>query len=308
MDTSNIKLLLKAYNDHLEEIEKGIIELLDCYINEVKIHLSDAIWSHHDFVDGITKSATTKIVDALIDEDEKCIVIQGVGNRIDHSRKEAQASILAKERELGRYLSVKFPDTWTPQVKNFELKTVPRESSEWESVEKKFSQPNNGRQIVEIERIQNKRLWEACVQTKDRMMAKNGETTTKMLFHDTRNISPKAIYNPEQGFDNQMTSKGLYGEGTYFANTSSCSHNYAHSLCNGQKQMFLVEVLNGVSCLMHHHDSSLKAPPPKPSTESFMEFEKELYDSVNAVAGDSKIYVIYELNRMYPAYLITYTQ
>ena len=306
MDTSNTYLYLTAHDGHIKDTEKAIFELLDSSIREVKIPLSDAIWSHRDSVDRIITSATTKIVNAFIDEDEKCIVIQGAGSRVDHSRKEAQISILAKERELGRAERTKFPSTWTPQVQNCELKTVPRESSEWEYVEKKFLQSNSIGKIVEIERIQNKWLWEAYTQAEDRMMVKNGEATTKMLFHGTRCISPKEIYKSEQGFDNRMASKGLYGEGTYFASTSSYSHDYAHGLSNGHKQMFLVKVLTGVSCLLRQRDTSLKVPPPKLSSESAMDFEMERYDSVRAYSGSTKIYVIYELNRSYPTYLITY--
>ena len=59
------------------------------------------------------------------------------------------------------------------------------------------------------------------------MVAKNGEDNERLLFHGTKNTPPKAIYNSEQGFDNRLASQGMNGEGTYFAELSSYSHNYA---------------------------------------------------------------------------------
>ena len=37
-----------------------------------------------------------------------------------------------------------------------------------------------------------------------------------------------------------------------------------------------------------------------------MNFEKERYDSVTTVLQGSEIYIVYEMSRAYPEYLITY--
>jgi len=48
------------------------------------------------------------------------------------------------------------------------------------------------------------------------------------LFHGTKGTDPKLIYESKYGLDIRFARSGLYGEGIYFAEHSSYSHQYAH--------------------------------------------------------------------------------
>ena len=72
--------------------------------------------------------------------------------------------------------------------------------------------------------------------------------------------------------------------------------------------MILAKVLTGETCQCSP-DSSLKKPPVKSRSKlggSRNTFEDELYDSVKGHTNGSDIFVIYDHEKAYPAYLITY--
>lgn len=169
-------------------------------------------------------------------------------------------------------------------------------------------------QIIKIERIQNIWLWEAFDRSRKRMSDKNsGQVNEKQLFHGTKKTPPIKIYNSEQGFNNRLSSPGVWGTGAYFAVRAKYSDKYAHTTPEGRKQMFLARVITGITYRCPP-DSTLKAPPTKaevspllyPNSKDSM-FEDERYDSVSGRTGTSDIFVIYEQGKVYPAYLITYS-
>ena len=89
----------------------------------------------------------------------------------------------------------------------------------------------------------------------------------------------------------------------YFAEKAAYSDQsqYVHKTSNGDRQIFLAKVLTGRSkdfgetlC------QNLKRPPPLPSGAG-------LYDSVKGGPhSGSVMYVVYNWEQSYPAYLITY--
>lgn len=102
----------------------------------------------------------------------------------------------------------------------------------------------------------------------------------------------------------------MWGEGIYFAVNARYSDDYAYHH-ETQRQMILAKVLTGETYKCPPN-SSLKKPPIKPhacNSQSILgsTFKDELYDSVNGHINGSDIFVIYDHGRMYPAYLITYT-
>jgi len=102
----------------------------------------------------------------------------------------------------------------------------------------------------------------------------------------------------------QFAAEGLWGRGIYFAENSSYSDNYAHTLPgNKERQMFLAEVILG-DCVALEQDSSLRLPPPKSVKNSSLAVE--LYDSVQGTTGGSTVFIVYDNNKAYPSYLITY--
>lgn len=191
------------------------------------------------------------------------------------------------------------PD-WEPQIEKIELKNVPSTSNEWHTIENRFKETLPRSQLKGIQRIQNKWLWEKYAFCRNRMRQKNGEgrVNEKRLFHGPSQTPPDSIYRSEHGFDFRFGAHGLWGKGAYFAVNASYSNSYAYTSGN-QRQMFVVFVLTGDSCTIPQ-DRSLDKPPIKNSSTP------ERYDSVNGETGSSKVYIVYDHDKSYPAYLITY--
>ena len=83
----------------------------------------------------------------------------------------------------------------------------------------------------------------------------------KFLFHGTRKVPPNLIITSEYGFDFRYSSDNcLFGTGSYFANTSKYSHDYAHKLPSGKYQMFVALVVTGKSAKLSS-SQKLKMPP-----------------------------------------------
>ena len=215
------------------------------------------------------------------------------------------------------------PSYWEQQTNDIELKDLSSQCSEWLKIKQEVRATLPYACIIKIQRIQNKWLWEKYAFCKQRMMRKNGDQAVneKRLFHGTRHTSPENIYRSEHGFDFRFGNAGMWGKGAYFASDANYSDSYASTIFNGnqasyasnslygnqasyassifqEKQMFLAFVLTGHSVhLQSNHQ--LDKPPLKPG-------KAERYDSVNGTAGNTQIYIVYDHDKSYPAYLITY--
>jgi O-acetyl-ADP-ribose deacetylase (regulator of RNase III) len=227
--------------------------------------------------------------------DKRKITLNGLPDALDKAR------LLLIEQTMH---SVKYPDHWDDQNQECQLFVVDAQSQEWASVASQFRATMQGARVIKVERIQNKAIWEdfwGHVQK----LRKMGNAKQLKLFHGTRNTSPQLIYTDTVGFRNQFSSPQCYwGYGNYFAVNSSYSHNYAHHLSDGSKQMFLAEVLVGDPYLAgSKQDSSFRVPPLKPTQNGDTAIR---YDSVEGFTAGSTVYILYENGRAYPAYLITY--
>ena len=192
---------------------------------------------------------------------------------------------------------------WTPQRNFIGLMPVNRSSREWVQIKDRVHHTLKEANIIDIQQIHNKWLWDVYAQSRLRLSAKNGGITNineMLLFHGSRLTRPEQIYNSEKGFD---FHQGHLGEGTYFAVDAQYSNRYAYEPYSGRRQFFLAMVLTGESYSCGE-DRSLKKPPLK---ERNMMFTDERYDSVHGKTGGSDIYVVYEHDKAYPAYLITYS-
>jgi hypothetical protein len=49
----------------------------------------------------------------------------------------------------------------------------------------------------------------------------------------------------EEGFDMKFAKEGMWGRGIYFARNASYSHKYSHLYPNGQRGMYLANVILG---------------------------------------------------------------
>ena len=215
--------------------------------------------------------------------------------------------LLLKEKALDMKASkegLPLPLSWEPQSSDCELKQVKPGTQEWRDVESKVIKVTIPR-IAKIERIQNKWLWEKYAFCKQRMEKKNvGNVREKWLFHGTRDTAPEQVYNSEHGFDFRYGGNGMWGSGAYFAEDASYSVNgYAHTLPDGNRQILLARVLTGDSVELQP-TYSLRKPPAKPRGSGG--HVNESYDSVNGLVSNTRVYIVYDHDKAYPAYLITF--
>ena len=224
--------------------------------------------------------------------------ITGYSDALDKALLEMQKLVLAKMPED----EIEFPPEWEPQEENLKLVSVPTSSDEWQAVSSRFQSTMLSTPITSIQRIQNKWLWKKYAQHKKMIEEKNGGASNeKDLFHGTRSNMPKEIYDYEEGFDMRYSAQGMWGQANYFAVNASYSNNYAHT--NGaKKELFLVKVLTGASyeCAP---DNSLRMPPKK--CTSGAQLGQSNYDTVTGITNGSRVYMTYDNQKAYPAYLIT---
>lgn len=199
------------------------------------------------------------------------------------------------------------PPEWVKQTKTTELFNVPQGSPEWQLVEGKFSTTMGGNRVGSISRIQNMWIWKKYAFQKKRMHTKNSGRVNEMeLFHGTRSNDPKIIYEGEDGFDMRYGRQGVWGVANYFAVNASYSHGYAHTSGIG-RQMFLVKVLTGDS-FNSAPDGNLRMPPAKTAAPygGEVQMAQMKYDCVTGNTGGSKVFMTYDNDKAYPAYLINY--
>ena len=95
----------------------------------------------------------------------------------------------------------------------------------------------------------------------------------------------------------------MWGTAIYFSENANFADRYAFVKTKKKikkKTVIIAKVLLGESILMDS-DQNLKRPPFK------KEKEKEMYDSVQGMIQGSSVFMVYDNNRAYPAYLITYS-
>ena len=163
--------------------------------------------------------------------------------------------------------------------------------------------------IISIQRIQNKWLWERYSQHKERIREKNdGVVNEKELWHGSRKSSSDNIYNSEEGFDMRFSSEGVWGQANYFAEKASYSDKYAFKSTDGTKELLLAKVLTGDS-FESPPNPSLRMPPEKPSSQKKgnVQLKQLRYDSVTGTTCNCRVYMTYSNDKAYPAYLISYS-
>ena len=232
----------------------------------------------------------------------KVLVLEGTTDSV-------QKTVMAVEEEIDRYLTSAetVPPEWKPQSKTTELFTVAPGTPEWFHVVNKFKQTLPQARITSVLRIQNTWLWDRYVQHRKRLRLKNSGVVNEIeLFHGTSNNDPKLIYEGEDGFDMRYSAQGMWGVANYFAVNASYSHQYAHIInrTTGQKEMFLVKVLTGDSYKCAPIPT-LRMPPPKPSSGGPGQLRTK-FDTVTGTTKGSQVFMTYDNEKAYPAYLIQY--
>uniref|UniRef100_A0AAY4EIH2 Poly [ADP-ribose] polymerase 12-like n=1 Tax=Denticeps clupeoides TaxID=299321 RepID=A0AAY4EIH2_9TELE len=161
-----------------------------------------------------------------------------------------------------------------------------------------FSKTLKGYDIICIERIQNKELWEDFQTKRERMKKANTDKKygegERLLFHGTNSVHIDAICSLNFDWRKCGTNGTVFGEGSYFARDAKYSHAYTSS--TGDRCMFACRVLVGNYTKGQSH---YRHPPSKDGGHT-------LYDSCVNDVHDPSIFVVFEKQQVYPEFLITY--
>lgn len=170
-------------------------------------------------------------------------------------------------------------------------------TAEFIKIQELFNRTMRGFTIQNIERIQNKALWEVFQWQKD-CMKKNSrgrDVSEKQLFHgtDSKFVDTICLNN----FDWRICGVNgtAYGKGSYFARDAKYSHSYTNN--SGTRSMFVCRILVGDYT---KGDSSYLRPPSKDGGDTVF------YDSCVNDVCDPSIFVVFEKHQIYPEYLIQY--
>ena len=242
---------------------------------------------------------------------DECLKLKGVTDYVEKVCLQAEKAMISDREQCIRIgeVGVELPKFWEPQSEEICKNVVKRGSDEWNEEVTRIHKTLGNVTVVKLERIQNKWLWGRYSFAKKRMSIKNKvHVNEKHLFHGTRSTLPEKVYKSEKGVDFRHSKEGLWGMGSYFAVNASYSDRYAYTArggATGEKQMFICKVLTGDSFNATGSDHTLRQPPLKP-VSTHGSFEEERYDSVNGYTNGSYVYVVYDHEKVYPAYLVTY--
>ncbi|KAL0962869.1 hypothetical protein UPYG_G00346560 [Umbra pygmaea] len=170
---------------------------------------------------------------------------------------------------------------------------------EYKDIQQLFLKTMRGFTIHQIERIQNKALWEGFQWQKDNMTKNNRgrNVMEKQLFHgtDSKHLNAICLNN----FDWRICGLNgtAYGRGSYFARDAKYSHSYTGQ--SNMRSMFVCRVLAGDYT---KGDPSYLRPPSKDGGDTIF------YDSCVDSVSNPSIFVIFEKHQVYPEYLIQYSE
>ncbi|XP_041901490.1 protein mono-ADP-ribosyltransferase PARP12-like isoform X2 [Corvus kubaryi] len=173
------------------------------------------------------------------------------------------------------------------------------DSQEYGKIKRLFEKTMKNYCINQLQRIQNPTLWDIFQWQKEKMKKLNKlkGVDERLLFHGTSPSHVSAIC--EQNFDWRLCGAHgtMYGKGSYFARDASYSHEYCSSH-RGCYSMFVAQVLVGDFV---RGNPQYCRPPPRASNSN------RLYDSCVDDLTDPSIFVIFEKQQIYPAYILEYS-
>ncbi|XP_078408678.1 poly(ADP-ribose) polymerase family member 14-related sequence 3 isoform X1 [Cetorhinus maximus] len=219
--------------------------------------------------------------------------------------KDSKGNIADVKRRLLEAAMFELPTNWT-NMNNQEVLMVGLQSgtTEFKDVAKTFrnSCKKTIVDIVKIERIQNRKLWQSYSVRKETAQRKNpGLNIEQILYHGTtKEISQKVN---KTGFNRSFCGRNAtyFGKGTYFAlNASySCDNKYSNPDSDGCKYIYQARVITGKEC--KGEQDMLEPAPVNPQIDS-----ADLCDCAVDDLSKPSIFVIFCDDGAYPEYLITF--
>ncbi|CAF0820337.1 unnamed protein product [Adineta ricciae] len=142
-------------------------------------------------------------------------------------------------------------------------------------------------QIIQIERIENKRWYLQYLAHKDEFKRRLGKDTERILYHGCDEQAANNIV--AKGFSRNFAGQhgARWGYGVYFSSRAGYSDAFALPNKHGEKRMFLANILIGESAL---GNPSMRVPPV----------------GFDSTTDGSHIFVIYHDAQAYATYLIVY--
>ncbi|XP_045569623.1 protein mono-ADP-ribosyltransferase PARP14 isoform X4 [Salmo salar] len=231
-------------------------------------------------------------------QEEAKLTIEGLSKDVLKASNEIH-EMLKKVRPEETFKDV--PQHWDDMPANTPCLSFPIQPQTQEHIDvlKQFEDTCK-KNVLKIERIQNRSLWGGFQIKKKDMEVRNGhQNNERKLFHGACHTTIDKIN--ELGFNRSYAGKNaaLYGDGTYFAVKAnySASDTYSKPDPQGQKYVYLCRVLTGDFTT---GKQGMKVPPPKSTTTI------QLYDSVTDGVSPPSMFIIFHDNQAYPEYLITF--
>lgn len=185
--------------------------------------------------------------------------------------------------------------------RKYQRKLVSAVSCEFSFVKKMFTKTVASSSHFVVERVENKHLWQAYQLKKLQMQSafkQNGESLNEQyLFHGTCEAVLDKICS--DNFDWRLYGSNvgnIFGRGTYFARDASLANSYAKTSESNYKFMFIALVLVGTAVV---GESDMPLPPLDPKTN-------RRFDTTVNTERNPSIFVKYNLDEYYPAYLVKY--
>uniref|UniRef100_A0A667WWT4 Si:ch73-252i11.1 n=1 Tax=Myripristis murdjan TaxID=586833 RepID=A0A667WWT4_9TELE len=214
------------------------------------------------------------------------------------SSADAATAKVRKPQSNSRGVPAYWDKTQIPET-GYKRVSLQRSSEEFKRIEGLFCNTMAGFDIVQIERIQNKKLWEFYDCQKNYMKKNNAgrNVQEKKLFHGTDSKHVHAICHDNFDWRICGTHGTAFGRGSYFARDAKYSHSYTGQ--SDVKSMFVSLVLVGQYT---RGSSDYVRPPSKDGGDV------HFYDSCVDDVRNPSIFVVFEKHQIYPEYLLQYQE
>lgn len=217
------------------------------------------------------------------------------------------ASTAVKQQFQTSVKGVVLPTHWESMERKVTLKRVVLDTSngllqkEYQGVKNKFCRTLPQARIIQIERVQNKFLWEHYYYKRTQMEGIHGKGCANELdlYHgtDAQYVNPICESNLDHRLAGERVGT-LFGQGSYFASEAKYSDGYANADKNGHKFIFQCRVLAGKWTV---GDPKYKRPPAINDREP-----GKLYDCCVDSIDRPRIFCLFDMNQYYPEYVIQY--
>ncbi|XP_051544397.1 protein mono-ADP-ribosyltransferase PARP12-like isoform X1 [Myxocyprinus asiaticus] len=190
------------------------------------------------------------------------------------------------------------PRFWDQKVirdSGFERVRLSPSHRDYRRVQDLFNETLSSFTIRQIERVQNRELWEDFMMKKEEMRKANNEKFgERLLFHGTKSSLVDAVCHRNVDFD--VSNAAVYGHGIYFSKDAQYSHEITDGC--GVRMMFVCRVLLG---FYTRGKASFRCPPTKDA-------KGNLYDSCVNDPRHPSIFVVFDRSQVYPEFLVTYEE